>query len=45
MQNVLTLIAGSSAPILDSQTVAAVNLALGGAGTRIGSVDWLEPRR
>jgi phosphoserine phosphatase len=45
MQNVLTLIAGSSTSILDSQTMAAVNLALVGASTHIGSVDWLEPNR
>jgi phosphoserine phosphatase len=45
MQNVLTLIAGSSTSILDSQTVAAVKAALFEAGTHIGSVDWLEPNR
>jgi phosphoserine phosphatase len=45
MQNVLTLIAGSSTSILDSQTVAAVTVALATAGAHIGSVNWLEPNR
>src|SRR5690348_11273282 len=45
MQSVLTLIAGSSAPILNSQNLATANAALAEAGAHIGAVDWLEPNR
>jgi phosphoserine phosphatase len=45
MENVLTVIAGTAAPVLADETVAELRRALHGLGADVGQPDWLAPGR